>query len=174
MMGSGGMIVLDEDDCMVDIAKFFLQFTVDESCGKCSPCRIGIKRMYEILERITEGKGTMEDLDTLEELAEHIKGNALCGLGQTAPNPVLSTMKNFRDEYIAHVVEKRCPAGSCKALLSYTIDPAKCKGCSACSHFCPADAISGVIRSPLKIDTSKCIKCGSCMEKCKFGAISKG
>ena len=174
MMGSGGMIVLDEDDCMVDIAKFFLQFTVDESCGKCSPCRIGIKRMYEILERITEGKGTMEDLDTLEELAEHIKGNALCGLGQTAPNPVLSTMKNFRDEYIAHVVEKRCPAGSCKALLSYTIDPNKCKGCSACSRVCPADAISGVIRSPFKIDTSKCIKCGSCMEKCKFGAISKG
>ena len=130
--------------------------------------------MYEILERITEGKGTMEDLDTLEELAEHIKGNALCGLGQTAPNPVLSTMKNFRDEYIAHVVEKRCPAGSCKALLSYTIDPNKCKGCSACSRVCPADAISGVIRSPFKIDTSKCIKCGSCMEKCKFGAISKG
>ena len=173
MMGSGGMIVLDEDDCMVDIAKFFLQFTVDESCGKCSPCRIGIKRMYEILERITEGKGTMEDLDTLEELAEHIKGNALCGLGQTAPNPVLSTIKNFRDEYIAHVVDKRCPAGVCKSLLHYEIDPEKCKGCSACSRVCPADAISGVIRSPFKIDTSKCIKCGSCIEKCKFGAISK-
>ena len=174
MMGSGGMIVLDEDDCMVDIAKFFLQFTVDESCGKCSPCRIGIKRMYDILERITSGQGTMEDLDTLEELAAHIKGNALCGLGQTAPNPVLSTMKNFKDEYIAHVVEKRCPAGSCKALLNYRIDPAKCKGCSACSRVCPADAISGVVRSPFTIDTSKCIKCGSCMEKCKFGAISKG
>ncbi len=174
MMGSGGLIVMDEDNCMVDIAKFFLQFTVDESCGKCSPCRIGIKRMYDILDRITAGQGTMEDLDTLESLAAHIKGNALCGLGQTAPNPVLSTMKNFRDEYIAHVVEKRCPAGSCKALLSYTIDPEKCKGCSACSRVCPAEAISGVVRSPFKIDQSKCIKCGSCMEKCKFGAISKG
>ena len=174
MMGSGGMIVLDEDDCMVDIAKFFLQFTVDESCGKCSPCRIGIKRMYDILDRITAGQGTLEDLDTLEELAAHIKGNALCGLGQTAPNPVLSTLKNFKDEYVAHVVEKRCPAGSCKALLNYTIDPAKCKGCSACSRVCPADAISGVVRSPFVIDQSKCIKCGSCMEKCKFGAISKG
>ena len=153
MMGSGGMIVLDEDDCMVDIA---------------------IKRMYDILDRITAGQGTLEDLDTLEELAAHIKGNALCGLGQTAPNPVLSTLKNFKDEYVAHVVEKRCPAGSCKALLNYTIDPAKCKGCSACSRVCPADAISGVVRSPFVIDQSKCIKCGSCMEKCKFGAISKG
>ncbi len=174
MMGSGGLIVMDEDNCMVDIAKFFLEFIIDESCGKCVPCRIGTKRLYDLLCKITEGNGTLEDLDTLEELASHIKGNALCGLGQTAPNPVLSTMKNFRDEYIAHVVEKRCPAGSCKALLNYTIDPAKCKGCSACSRVCPADAISGVIRSPFKIDTSKCIKCGSCMEKCKFGAISKG
>jgi NADP-reducing hydrogenase subunit HndC len=174
MMGSGGMIVLDEDDCMVDIAKFFLQFTVDESCGKCSPCRIGTRRMLEILDRITEGNGTMEDLDTLEELASHIKTNSLCGLGQTAPNPVLSTMRNFRDEYIAHVVDKKCPAGVCKSLLRYAIDPAKCKGCSACSRVCPADAISGEIRKPFTIDTSKCIKCGSCIEKCKFGAISKG
>ena len=174
MMGSGGMIVLDEDDCMVDIAKFFLQFTVDESCGKCSPCRIGTKRMYEILEKITSGRGTLEDLDTLENLAAHIKANALCGLGQTAPNPVLSTLRNFRDEYEAHVVEKRCPAGKCRAMLQYTIDPEKCKGCSACSRVCPVEAISGVVRSPFQIDQSKCIKCGSCMEKCKFGAISKG
>ena len=174
MMGSGGMIVLDEDDCMVDIAKFFLQFTVDESCGKCSPCRIGTKRMYEILEKITSGQGTLEDLDTLEQLAAHIKANALCGLGQTAPNPVLSTLRNFREEYEAHVVEKRCPAGKCRAMLQYTIDPEKCKGCTACARVCPADAISGEVRSPHMIDQSKCIKCGSCIEKCKFGAISKG
>ena len=181
MMGSGGMIVLDEDDCMVDIAKFFLEFTVDESCGKCSPCRIGTKRMLEVLTKITEGKGTMEDLDTLEELANYIKSNSLCGLGQTAPNPVLSTMKNFRDEYIAHVVEHRCPAGVCKSLLQYKIDPDKCKGCSACSRVCPVEAISqtdyiapGSKRASFAIDTSKCIKCGSCIEKCKFGAISKG
>ena len=173
MMGSGGMIVLDEDNCMVDIAKFFLQFTVDESCGKCTPCRVGIRRMLEILDKITEGKGTLEDIDRLEKLAANIKGTALCGLGQTAPNPVLSTIRNFRDEYIAHVVDKRCPAGVCKSLLHYEIDPEKCKGCSACSRVCPADAISGVIRSPFTIDTSKCIKCGSCIEKCKFGAISK-
>ncbi len=174
MMGSGGMIVLDEDDCMVDIAKFFLQFTVDESCGKCSPCRIGTKRMYEILEKITTGQGTLEDLDTLEKLAAHIKANALCGLGQTAPNPVLSTLRNFRDEYVAHVVEKRCPAGKCRAMLQYRIDPNKCKGCTACTRVCPADAISGEVRKPHSIDQSKCIKCGSCIEKCKFGAISKG
>ena len=173
MMGSGAMIVLDEDNCMVDIAKFFLQFTVDESCGKCTPCRVGIRRMLEILDKITEGKGTLEDIDRLEKLAANIKGTALCGLGQTAPNPVLSTIRNFRDEYIAHVVDKRCPAGVCKSLLHYEIDPEKCKGCSACSRVCPADAISGVIRSPFKIDTNKCIKCGSCIEKCKFGAISK-
>ena len=173
MMGSGGMIVLDEDNCMVDIAKFFLQFTVDESCGKCTPCRVGIRRMLEILDKITEGRGTLEDIDRLEKLAANIKGTALCGLGQTAPNPVLSTIRNFREEYIAHVAEKRCPAGVCKSLLHYEINPDKCKGCSACSRVCPADAISGVIRSPFKIDTSKCIKCGSCIEKCKFGAISK-
>jgi NADP-reducing hydrogenase subunit HndC len=173
MMGSGGMIVLDEDNCMVDIAKFFLQFTVDESCGKCTPCRVGIRRMLEILDKITEGNGTLEDIDRLESLAASIKGTALCGLGQTAPNPVLSTIRNFRDEYVAHVVEKRCPAGVCKNLLRYSIDPEKCKGCSACSRVCPAEAISGVVRSPFTIDPSKCIKCGSCMEKCKFGAISK-
>ena len=169
MMGSGGMIVLDEDDCMV-----FLQFTVDESCGKCAPCRIGTKRMLEILNKITDGNGTMEDLETLEELAKHLQNSSLCALGQTAPNPVLSTMVNFRDEYIAHVVEKRCPAGVCKHLLRYSIDPEKCKGCSACARACPVNAISGEIRKPFTIDKSKCIKCGSCMEKCKFGAISKG
>jgi NADP-reducing hydrogenase subunit HndC len=173
MMGSGGMIVLDEDNCMVDIAKFFLQFTVDESCGKCTPCRVGIRRMLEILDKITDGNGTLEDIDRLETLAAKIKGTALCGLGQTAPNPVLSTIRNFRDEYVAHVVEKRCPAGVCKNLLQYSIDPEKCKGCSACARSCPADAISGEIRKPFTIDPSKCIKCGSCMEKCKFGAIRK-
>ncbi len=173
MMGSGGMIVLDEDNCMVDIAKFFLQFTVDESCGKCTPCRVGIRRMLEILDKITEGNGTLEDIDRLESLAASIKGTALCGLGQTAPNPVLSTMRNFREEYIAHVVDKRCAAGVCKGLLHYEINPDKCKGRSACSRVCPVEAISGVVRSPYTIDTSKCIKCGSCMEKCKFGAISK-
>ena len=181
MMGSGGMIVMDEDNCMVDIAKFFLEFTVDESCGKCSPCRIGTKRMLEVLTKITDGNGTLEDLDTLEELANYIKSNSLCGLGQTAPNPVLSTLKNFRDEYIAHVVEHRCPAGVCKNLLQYKIDKDKCKGCSACSRVCPVGAISktdytapGAKLPAFSIDTSKCIKCGSCIEKCKFGAISKG
>ena len=166
---------------MVDIAKFFLEFTVDESCGKCSPCRIGTKRMLEVLTKITEGNGTMEDLETLEELAEYIKANSLCGLGQTAPNPVLSTLKNFREEYIAHVVEHRCPAGVCKSLLQYKIDKDKCKGCSACSRVCPVGAISktdytapGSKLPSFTIDTSKCIKCGSCIEKCKFGAISKG
>ena len=174
MMGSGGMIVMDEDNCMVDIAKFFLEFTVDESCGKCTPCRIGTKRLLEIVTKITEGKGTMEDIDRMEKLAATIQANSLCALGQSAPNPVLSTIRNFRDEYIAHVQEHRCPAGVCKALLQYKIDPAKCKGCSACSRVCPAEAISGQIRSPFKIDTSKCIKCGTCMSKCKFGAISRG
>lgn len=173
MMGSGGMIVLDEDNCMVDIAKFFLQFTVDESCGKCTPCRVGIRRMLEILDKITEGKGTLEDIDPAGETGRQHQGYRPVRPGQTAPNPVLSTIRNFRDEYIAHVVDKRCPAGVCKSLLRYEIDPAKCKGCSACSRVCPADAISGVIRSPFKIDTNKCIKCGSCIEKCKFGAISK-
>ena len=174
MMGSGGLIVMDEDNCMVDIAKFFLEFTVDESCGKCTPCRIGTRRMYEILDRITKGQGTLEDLDLLEELAKYIKENALCGLGQTAPNPVLSTLRYFRDEYIAHVVDKKCPAGVCKALLSYTIDPAKCKGCTKCARNCPAGCISGKVKEPHVIDQSKCLKCGACMDNCPFGAISKG
>ena len=174
MMGSGGLIVMDEDTCMVDIAKFFLEFTVDESCGKCAPCRIGTRRMLEILEKITHGQATMEDLDKLEDLAKYIKENSACGLGQTAPNPVLSTLRYFRDEYVAHVVDKKCPAGVCKALLSYSIDPEKCRGCTACARKCPADAISGAVKKPHTIDTKKCIKCGVCMSTCRFGAVVKG
>ena len=173
MMGSGGLIVMDEDNCMVDIAKFFLEFTVDESCGKCAPCRIGTKRLLEILTKITEGNGTMEDIDKLEELCYSIKESALCGLGQTAPNPVLSTLKYFREEYIAHVKDKKCPAGVCKNLLNFSIIADKCKGCSACARKCPVGAISGEIKSPFVIDTDKCIKCGACIETCKFGAIEK-
>ena len=173
MMGSGGLIVMDEDNCMVDFAKFFLEFIIDESCGKCSPCRIGTKRLYDLLTKITEGKGTLEDLATIEELCEHIKQSALCGLGQTAPNPVLSTLHHFRDEYIAHVVEKRCPAGVCKNLLHFVIDPGKCKGCTLCAKNCPADAIMGAVKAPHVIDPNKCIKCGACMDNCRFGAISK-
>ncbi len=173
MMGSGGLIVMDEDDCMVDIAKFFLEFTVEESCGKCTPCRIGTKRMLEILDKVTKGTATMEDLDKLEELCYYVKENALCGLGQTAPNPVLSTLRYFRDEYEAHINEKRCPAGVCKALLSFHIDRDKCKGCTLCARNCPADAIVGSVKNPHFIDTDKCIKCGTCIEKCKFGAIYK-
>ncbi len=174
MMGSGGLIVMDEDNCMVDIAKFFLDFTVDESCGKCSPCRIGTKRMREILEKITDGKATLKDLDELEELANYIKQNSLCGLGQTAPNPVLATLKFFRDEYIAHIVDKKCPAGVCKALLNYSIDVDKCRGCTACARKCPVGAISGTVKKPHVIDSDKCIKCGACMDTCKFGAVVKG
>ena len=173
MMGSGGLIVMDEDTCMVDIAKFFLQFTVDESCGKCTPCRVGTKRLLEMLEKITSGKATLEDLDKLEELCYYIKENALCGLGQTAPNPVLSTLRYFRDEYVAHVVDKKCPAGVCKELLTYKIDPAKCKGCTLCARNCPADAIAGNIKEPHIISIDKCVKCGTCIDKCRFGAIYK-
>ncbi len=173
MMGSGGLIVMDETTCMVDIAKFFLEFTVDESCGKCTPCRVGTKRLLEILNKITSGNGTLEDLDKMEELCYYIKENSLCGLGQTAPNPVLSTLKYYRDEYEAHVLERRCPAGACKALTNYTIDPDKCKGCTICARNCPVGAISGALKEAHTIDTGKCIKCGVCMEKCKFGAVVK-
>ncbi len=173
MMGSGGLIVMDEDNCMVDIAKFFLEFTVDESCGKCSPCRIGTKRMMEMLEKITEGKATLEDIDKLEQLALYVKQNSLCGLGQTAPNPVLATLKFFRHEYEAHVVDKKCPAGVCKALLNYKIKEDLCKGCTLCARKCPVGAISGTVKNPHVIDTEKCIKCGACMDSCKFKAIIK-
>ncbi len=180
MMGSGGLIVMDEDTCMVDIAKFFLEFTVDESCGKCTPCRVGTKRLLEILDKITEGKGTLEDIDRLEELCEYIKANSLCGLGQTAPNPVLSTLRFFRDEYIAHVVDKKCPAGVCKSMLQFKVVADKCIGCGKCMKNCPVDAITktdyiapGHKLPSVEIDTAKCIKCGVCMSNCKFGAIIK-
>ena len=182
MMGSGGAIVMDEDNCMVDVAKFYMEFICDESCGKCSPCRIGTKRMLEILTRITEGKGTMEDLDALQELANNVKTNSLCGLGQTAPNPILSTMASFKDEYIAHIVDKKCPAHVCKNLMVYVIDKDKCFGCQMCAKGCPADAIHHITPqyiAPGKklpamfIDTNKCVKCGACIATCKFGAISK-
>ncbi len=173
MMGSGGLIVMDEDNCMVDIAKFFLEFTVDESCGKCTPCRVGTKRLYEMLDKITQGRGTLADLDKMEELCHYIKENALCGLGQTAPNPVLSTLRYFRDEYEAHVVQKTCPAGVCKKLVSYSILADKCRGCTLCARQCPVNAISGTVKNPHVIDKEKCIKCGACIEKCKFGAIIK-
>lgn len=173
MMGSGGLIIMDEDTCMVDIAKFFLEFTVDESCGKCTPCRIGTRRMLEILEKITKGQAVMEDLDKLEELCYHLQSSSLCALGQTAPNPVLSTLRYFRDEYIAHIVDKKCPAGVCKDLLRFKIDPDKCRGCTLCARTCPADAITGVVREVHMIDPDKCLKCGACIEKCRFGAIYK-
>ena len=172
MMGSGGMIVMDEDDCMVSVAKFYLQFTVDESCGKCAPCRIGNKRLEEILDKITKGKGTMEDLDYLKNLSKVIKDTALCGLGQTSPNPVLSTIDNFYDEYVAHIVDKRCPAHKCRALRVYAIDPDRCKGCTACARACPAGAIKGEVKQAHVIDTEKCIRCGACLEKCKLNAVT--
>ena len=173
MMGSGGAIVMDEDNCMVDVAKFYMEFICDESCGKCSPCRIGTKRLLEILNKITDGNGTMEDLQELEELAATIKANSLCALGQTAANPVMSTLKHFRNEYIAHIQDKKCPAKVCKNLMQYKIVPELCKGCSLCSRKCPVNAISGVIKSPFEIDQSKCIKCGMCVSSCKFNAIIK-
>ncbi len=181
MMGSGGLIVMDETTCMVDIAKFFLEFTVDESCGKCTPCRIGTKRLLEMLDKITKGQGTLEMIDEMEELCHYIKDNSLCGLGQTAPNPVLSTLHYFRDEYIQHVVDKKCVAGVCKDLLEFSIIKDKCFGCSMCARQCPAGAITvtdytapGKKKPAYEIDTAKCVKCGACLPTCKFGAIIKG
>ena len=173
MMGSGGAIVMDEDNCMVDVAKFYMEFICDESCGKCTPCRIGTKRMLEILTKITKGQGTMEDLDELDELSKAVKANSLCALGQTSANPIVSTLTHFRDEYEAHIKDKKCPAKVCKKLMQYKIMPDKCKGCSLCSRQCPVNAITGVIRSPFEIDQSKCIKCGMCISSCKFNAIVK-
>ena len=171
MMGSGGLIVMDEDTCMVDIAKFFLEFTVDESCGKCTPCRIGTRRLYQLIDKITTGKAELEDLDKIRELCAHMKSTSLCALGQTTPNPVISTMRYFEDEYIAHVKDKTCPAGVCKDLLKYHIIPDKCKGCTLCAKNCPVDAISGEVKKPHVIDRDKCIRCGLCMRNCKFGAV---
>ena len=172
MMGSGGLIIMDEDTCMVDISKFYLNFTVDESCGKCTPCRIGTRRLLQFLDKITSGNGELEDLDKIEELALHMKSSSLCALGQSAPNPVLSTIKYFKDEYIEHIVDKHCPAGVCKDLLHYEVDPGLCKGCTLCARNCPVDAISGGVKKPHVIDTEKCIKCGLCMKNCKFNAIN--
>lgn len=172
-MGSGGLIIMDEDTCMVDISKFYLNFTVDESCGKCTPCRIGTRRLLQFLEKITSGNGELEDLDKIEELANHMKNSSLCALGQSAPNPVLSTISYFRDEYIAHIVDKKCPAGVCKDLLRYEIDASKCRGCTLCARNCPVGAISGTVKNPHVIDTDKCIKCGLCVKNCKFGAVVK-
>lgn len=173
MMGSGGLIVMDEDTCMVDIAKFFLEFTVDESCGKCTPCRIGTRRLYQFIDKITKGKAELEDIDKIKELCAHMKSTSLCALGQTTPNPVISTMHYFEDEYIAHVKDKTCPSGVCKELLKYQILPDKCKGCTLCARNCPVDAISGAPKKPHVIDRYKCIKCGLCMRNCKFGAVVK-
>lgn len=171
MMGSGGLIVLDEDTCMVDISKFYLEFTVDESCGKCTPCRVGTKRLLQLLNKITRGEGTMEDLTKIDELAKHMKSSSLCALGQSAPNPVLSTLKYFKDEYVAHIQDKTCPAGVCKALTKYEIIADKCKGCTLCARKCPVSAIEGTVKNPHVINQDKCIKCGLCASNCKFGAI---
>ena len=171
MMGSGGMIILDEDTCMVDISKFYLEFTADESCGKCTPCRIGTKRLLQLLTKITEGKGEPEDLVKIEELASHMKQSSLCALGQSAPNPILSTLRYFRQEYVDHIEKKHCEAGVCKALLTYSIDPTKCRGCTLCARNCPTHAISGKVREAHVIDKDICIKCGVCMQNCKFGAV---
>lgn len=173
MMGSGGLIIMDEDTCMVDISKFYLNFTVDESCGKCTPCRIGTRRLLQFLDKITSGEGELEDLDKIEELANHMKSSSLCALGQSAPNPVLSTIKYFKDEYIEHITDKHCPAGVCKSLVHYEIDPALCKGCTLCARNCPVDAISGAVKQAHVIDTAACIKCGLCEKNCKFGAVVK-
>ena len=173
MMGSGGLIVMDDTKCMVNLAKFYLGFTVDESCGKCTPCRIGTQRMLEILDRITEGNGKEDDIEKLEVLANTIKKASVCGLGQTAPNPVLSTIKYFRDEYVAHIKDGKCPAGECKALASIEINPELCKGCGICKRQCPVNAITGEVKQPHKIDPEVCIKCGACVSKCPFKAISK-
>ena len=174
MMGSGGMIILDEDTCMVDIAKFYLEFTVDESCGKCTPCRVGTQRLLQYLDKITKGNGEPDDLEKIDELAQHMQKSSLCALGQTAPNPILSTMKYFKDEYVAHIDEKKCPAGVCKSLIRYEIIPDKCKGCTRCARNCPVGAISGTVKQPHVIDSSKCIKCGICITNCKFDAIITG
>ena len=174
MMGSGGMIVMDEDNCMVDIAKFYLEFTVEESCGKCTPCRVGNKRLHEMLTKISEGKGTMEDLDAMRELAQTIKDTSLCGLGQTAPNPVLSTLNFFGDEYRAHVQDKICPAGACQSLLKYMITEEKCIGCTKCAKVCPVSCISGKVKEKHVIDQNQCIKCGACFDACPVNAITKG
>jgi NADH:ubiquinone oxidoreductase subunit F (NADH-binding) len=174
MMGSGGMIVMDEDDCMIDVTKFYLEFTVDESCGKCAPCRIGGRTNYNILDKISKGKGSMEDLEQLKELAQAMRKASLCGLGQTAPNPIMSTMKYFEDEYRAHIIDKTCPAGKCKDLLSYTIIEEKCTGCTACARVCPVNCIHGEVKAVHTIDQDQCIKCGQCFAKCKFDAILKG
>ena len=173
MMGSGGLIVMDEDNCMVDVSKFYLNFTVDESCGKCTPCRVGTRKLLQLLEKITDGKGEMEDLEKIQDLATHMKSSSLCALGQSAPNPVLSTLQYFEDEYLAHIKDKKCPSGVCKNLLQYEIIADKCKGCTLCARNCPANAITGTVKNPHVIDTAKCIKCGVCMNNCKFGAIIK-
>ena len=173
MMGSGGLIIMDEDTCMVDISKFYLDFTVDESCGKCTPCRIGTKRLIQLLEKITEGNGEMADLEKIEELANHMKTSSLCALGQSAPNPVLSTLKYFKDEYIEHIVDKKCAAGVCKSMLRYEIEADLCKGCTLCAKKCPVGAIAGTVKQVHTIDQSKCIKCGLCESSCKFKAIVK-